>query len=150
MVTPSFCRHHNEDKKNKFNKKKNGCSPSKGAGMRAIGKRKGTLISEEINDTTFFFGENSSLPLEFGAPLNYRIDECNLEMNRGASYASYMELCHWDRNIYFMGLFYSLILTPILQLLGVIIEKRNIMDGDYNFQLLCCNNNDDISTKTFI
>lgn len=67
--------------------------------MRAIGRRKGTLIYEDINDTTFFFGENSSLPLEFGAPLNYRIDECNLELNRGASYASYMELSLGQKNV---------------------------------------------------
>lgn len=67
---------------------KNGCGPSKGAGTRGMGKRKGAFLSEEINCTTFFFGENSSLPLEFGAPLNDRIDECNLEMNSGSAYAS--------------------------------------------------------------
>ena len=31
---------------------------------------------------TFFFRENSSLPLELGAPLNDRIDKRHLEMNR--------------------------------------------------------------------
>lgn len=35
---------------------------------------------------TFFFWENSPLPLEFGVTLNDRIDKCHLEMKRGADY----------------------------------------------------------------
>lgn len=43
-----------------------------------------TDILHRINAATFFFRENPPLPLEFGTPLDDRVDERHLGTNRGA------------------------------------------------------------------